>query len=88
VGVGAQESDDTRTTQAQTDGEEGQETNEPGAEQEPEGDVTEQTAAPPSPSGDLALQLQDAGQGAQPFRLLKCGHVFHVSPSLLALVRC
>jgi len=34
---------------------------------------------PGSPTGDLALRLQDAGQGAQPLRLLKCGHVFHVS---------
>jgi len=88
VGVGAQESDDTRTVPAQTDGEEGQATNEPEAEQEPEGDVTEQTAvsSSPSPNGDLALRLQDAGQGAQPLRLLKCGHVFHktcVDPWLL-----
>lgn len=34
---------------------------------------------PTSPIGDLALRLQDAGEGAQPLRLLKCGHVFHVS---------
>ena len=26
-----------------------------------------------------ALQLSDAGEGAQPLRLLTCGHVFHVS---------
>lgn len=25
------------------------------------------------------LQLEDAGEGAQPLRLLACGHVFHVS---------
>lgn len=25
------------------------------------------------------LQLEDAGEGAQPLRLLSCGHVFHVS---------
>ena len=50
---------------------------------EREGDITEQAATPAtpttptSPTGDLALRLQDAGQGAQPLRLLKCGHVFH-----------
>jgi hypothetical protein len=68
--------------------------------QEGEGDITEQAATPAtpatpvtpvtpaSPNSDLALRLQDAGQGAQPLRLLKCGHVFHVSPptSLPALV--
>ena len=26
-----------------------------------------------------ALKLNDAGEGAQPLRLLSCGHVFHVS---------
>ncbi|KIL66189.1 hypothetical protein M378DRAFT_75405 [Amanita muscaria Koide BX008] len=26
---------------------------------------------------DSALKLEDAGEGAQPLRLLKCGHVFH-----------
>ena len=57
----------------------------PEAQQEVEGDVTEQVDAPASPTGD-ALRLQDAGQGAQPLRLLKCGHVFHVSPSLPAQV--
>jgi hypothetical protein len=60
-------------------------------EGEHEGDITEQAATPAtpitpitptSPIGDLALRLQDAGEGAQPLRLLKCGHVFHVSPSL------
>jgi hypothetical protein len=25
------------------------------------------------------LRLEDAGEGAQPLRLLRCGHVFHVS---------
>ena len=29
------------------------------------------------------LQLEDAGEGAQPLRLLACGHVFHVSRSAL-----
>lgn len=28
---------------------------------------------------DVALKLEDAGEGAQPLRLLACGHVFHVS---------
>ena len=28
---------------------------------------------------DAALKLEDAGEGAQPLRLLACGHVFHVS---------
>ena len=56
----------------------------PETRQEGEGEITEQATAPASPSGDLALRLQDAGQGSQPLRLLKCGHVFHVSPSLLA----
>ncbi|KAH9961349.1 hypothetical protein BC827DRAFT_1204029 [Russula dissimulans] len=56
-------------------------------EEEVEGDVTQQaeTDAPASPTGE-ALRLQDAGQGAQPLRLLKCGHVFHktcVDPWLL-----
>ncbi len=60
-------------------------------EGEGEGDITEQAATPTTPAtpasltGDLALRLQDAGQGAQPLRLLKCGHVFHVSLSLPCL---
>lgn len=35
-----------------------------------------------------ALHLNDAGEGAQPLRLLSCGHAFHVStcPSVLFLV--
>lgn len=66
------------------------------ADGEHEGDITEQAATPTTPpatpitpatpTGDLALRLQDAGQGAQPLRLLKCGHVFHktcVDPWLL-----
>lgn len=63
--------------QATTDGPETRQ------EGEGEGDITEQATAPASPTspgGDLSLRLQDAGQGAQPLRLLKCGHVFHVSP--------
>jgi len=31
---------------------------------------------------DRQLQLEDAGEGAQPLRLLTCGHVFHVSKRL------
>lgn len=46
---------------------------------EQEGDVTRQPTTPASPSGDISLRLQDAGEGAQPLRLLNCGHVFHVS---------
>jgi hypothetical protein len=63
---------------------------ETGQEGEDEGDITEQAttpATPASPTGDLALRLQDAGQGAQPLRLLKCGHVFHVS-SLSSMPAC
>ena len=55
----------------------------PGTREEGEGDITEQVAPPTSPSSDIALRLQDAGEGAQPLRLLKCGHVFHVSPPSL-----
>lgn len=60
-------------------------------EGEREGDITEQAATLPTPvsptlTGDLALRLQDAGEGAQPLRLLKCGHVFHVSSSLPCLL--
>ncbi|KAI0305593.1 hypothetical protein B0F90DRAFT_1808815 [Multifurca ochricompacta] len=58
-----------------------------GAMEEEGGDVAEQTPpAPVLPSDDIPLRLQDAGQGAQPLRLLKCGHVFHktcVDPWLL-----
>jgi hypothetical protein len=46
---------------------------------EEEGDVTEQMRTPVSPRGGTPLRLQDAGEGAQPLRLLNCGHVFHVS---------
>ncbi len=55
------------------------------AEVEEIGNLTEQTpAALLSLNVSLNvdnLRLQDAGQGAQPLRLLKCGHVFHVSHS-------
>lgn len=34
------------------------------------------------------LRLDDAGEGAQPLRLLFCGHVFHVSVCLQFGVRC
>ncbi|KAH9993943.1 hypothetical protein BJV77DRAFT_961606 [Russula vinacea] len=61
----------------------------PGTREEGEGDITEQAAppaSPTSPSSGMALRLRDAGEGAQPLRLLKCGHVFHktcVDPWLL-----
>jgi hypothetical protein len=58
----------------------------PGTREEGEADITEQAPPPVSPSSDMALRLQDAGEGAQPLRLLKCGHVFHktcVDPWLL-----
>jgi hypothetical protein len=64
------------------EGAENQATGEPVNQQEGEADVTEQAAALALPGDDLTLRLQDAGQGAQPLRLLKCGHVFHVSPTL------
>ena len=82
VGIGAQESDGTNApAQTQTPGEmtENQPTGEPVAQQEDTTSVTGQMALP---SDDLSLRLQDAGQGAQPLRLLKCGHVFHVSTIL------
>lgn len=56
-----------------------------GEVEEEVGDVTERTTSPASLNGDH-LRLQDAGEGAQPLRLLKCGHVFHkicVDPWLL-----
>ena len=34
---------------------------------------------------EAKLRLTDAGVGAQPLRLLTCGHVFHVSPSSSSL---
>ena len=46
---------------------------------EGDGDVTGQTSTPVSLGGNTRLRLQDAGEGAQPLRLLNCGHVFHVS---------
>ena len=82
VGVGAQESDVTNVpAQTQTPGEmtENQPTGEPVAQQEDTANVTGQMALL---GEDLSLRLQDAGQGAQPLRLLKCGHVFHVSTVL------
>ncbi|KAI9461729.1 hypothetical protein F5148DRAFT_1214795 [Russula earlei] len=57
-----------------------------GGGQEVAGNVAEEAGIPAARTGDLALRLQDAGQGAQPLRLLKCGHVFHktcVDPWLL-----
>ncbi|KAF7981866.1 hypothetical protein HWV62_31423 [Athelia sp. TMB] len=32
---------------------------------------------------DPALKLEDAGEGAQPLRLLACGHVFHVYENII-----
>jgi len=41
--------------------------------------VTEESSQTPD-AGDDILRLANAGEGAQPLRLLACGHVFHVSP--------
>lgn len=85
MGIGAQGSDFTNAgaqNQAHSKEAENQATGEPVTQQEGEADVTEQTAALALPGDDLTLRLQDAGQGAQPLRLLKCGHVFHVSLTL------
>jgi hypothetical protein len=84
VGVAAHESDALAKTQKHKEAAENQATGDPVAQREGEADVTEQTAALALPGEDLSLRLQDAGQGPQPLRLLKCGHVFHVSPSLPA----
>jgi len=86
VGDSALESDDTNApaqTQAPGETTENQSTGEPVAQQEESTNVTGHIALP---GDDLSLRLQDAGQGAQPLRLLKCGHVFHktcVDPWLL-----
>lgn len=37
------------------------------------------------PRQEGELKLCDAGDGAQPLRLLACGHVFHVSPTIFLL---
>lgn len=34
------------------------------------------------------LRLEDAGDGAQPLRLLRCGHVFHVSLHAFSMSKC
>ena len=85
---------DLPKTPVENQGTEASETRQEGeGENEDEGDITEQTTTPAtpttpaSPTGDMALRLQDAGQGAQPLRLLKCGHVFHVS-SLSSMHTC
>lgn len=44
----------------------------------PQQDVREVPIASPV-SEQSELKLEDAGEGAQPLRLLECGHVFHVS---------
>lgn len=84
--VGGRGSDLAKAT-GQTQSE-NQTTDGPGAHHEGEGDVTEQMVTPTSPNSDLVLRLQDAGEGAQPLRLLKCGHVFHVSFCLPARLWC
>ncbi|KAL0955910.1 hypothetical protein HGRIS_002101 [Hohenbuehelia grisea] len=42
-----------------------------------QGDVEEVRVEPPVAVDDPELKLADAGEGAQPLRLLGCGHVFH-----------
>ena len=44
-----------------------------------EGDVQEVQVDEITQADSDRLQLQDAGEGAQPLRLLPCRHVFHVS---------
>lgn len=51
-----------------------------------EGDVQEvpvtQTQTTSEQQTSQSLRLEDAGEGAQPLRLLECGHVFHVRYSI------
>lgn len=42
------------------------------------GNVQEGPASQPGGENGHTLRLEDAGEGAQPLRLLECGHVFHV----------
>ena len=53
----------------------------------PSGDVEEVQVDEITQEDTDRLQLQDAGEGAQPLRLLPCGHVFHVSLVLGVCVR-
>ncbi|KAH9176306.1 hypothetical protein EDB89DRAFT_1940390 [Lactarius sanguifluus] len=79
--VQAQAEDEAEAAAAENEAIDGQDDDDDDEVEEVGGDVTEQTTA----NGDN-LRLQDAGQGAQPLRLLKCGHVFHktcVDPWLL-----
>ncbi|RDB16790.1 hypothetical protein Hypma_002623 [Hypsizygus marmoreus] len=39
--------------------------------------ISEDNRAPATNREDTELKLEDAGEGAQPLRLLECGHVFH-----------
>lgn len=41
--------------------------------------VQEVLVTEPTAEEEANLRLEDAGDGAQPLRLLECGHVFHVS---------
>ncbi|KAH9083527.1 hypothetical protein EDB83DRAFT_2502548 [Lactarius deliciosus] len=79
--VQAQAENEAEAAAAENEAIDGQDEDDEEEVEEVGGDVTEQTTA----NGDN-LRLQDAGQGAQPLRLLKCGHVFHktcVDPWLL-----
>ena len=79
--------EDKTDSEAHTHGENEAPTAGENEEVEEVGDVTEQTTPPFSPNSDN-LRLQDAGQGAQPLRLLKCGHVFHVGHFVFGSAYC
>lgn len=56
----------------------------------PDAQISSGSAAPLSQGSNIIeehrqdqLKLEDAGDGAQPLRLLECGHVFHVCPRFL-----
>ena len=51
----------------------------PSAPGRPEGRRRRSTTSSSSSSSNLSIRLEDAGEGAQPLRLLPCGHAFHVS---------
>ena len=64
------------------DREEGKHNEEHVDERRDENLIQEVPAATPQSGSHMAsevLRLEDAGEGAQPLRLLPCGHVFHVS---------